>query len=219
MLLYIQEFVIRSSFMKEKIKNIREKYLPYNEETQRKLALSGVIMLAWILVWALIFKCCMEESLIGNYYNLRYMTIEERIMWDIIPFNYRGEGYYKMLQIISTVLNCFVFAPFGIAFCYIFKKKNVWRDAAICLACSLTIETIQIFTTWGNPATEDLITNVAGCFIGFGIYQILFKRLSVKQNVQIFAFANIALALVTVYSLITTVNTMDLIIKMLTNTL
>lgn len=205
--------------MKEKLKNIREKYLPYTEKTLHNLALSGAIMFAWIIVWGLILKCCMDESLIRNYYSLRYMTIEERIMWDIIPFNYRGEDYYKMLQIISTVLNCFVFAPFGIAFCYIFKKKNVWRDAAICLACSLTIETIQIFTTWGNPATEDLITNVAGCFIGFGIYQILFKRLSVKRNVQIFGFANLVFALVTLYSLVTTVNTMELIIKMLTKTL
>lgn len=205
--------------MKEKIKNIREKYLPYDEVTLRRLALTTTFMFSWILVWALVFKLGSELLLVRNYTNLKDMTLEERILWDLIPFNYSPfRGTFENM-LMDTVLNCFVLAPLGVVLCYLFKNVNVWRNAAICLAFSVTVELLQLITTLGNPATEDLITNVAGCFIGFVIYQILFKRLSIKRNVQFFAVANLLLFLVTIYSLITTVNAMDIIIKILTKTL
>ena len=145
--------------MKEKLKSLREKYLPYDEVSLRRLALATTFMFSWILVWALVFKLGNEVLLVGNYTNLKDMTLEERILWDLIPFNYRGEGEYKLKLIMDTVLNCFVFAPLGVTFCYIFKKVNVWRNAAICLAFSIGVELLQLVTILGNPATEDLITN------------------------------------------------------------
>ena len=196
-----------------------EKLLPYTETTVRKLTLICSIMFLWLLIWALVFKLCDEEMIVTNYYNLRYMTLKERIEWDLIPFNYRGEAEYKVKQMIATVLNCFVLAPLGVLFPFVFKKMNVLRDAGICLLIVTTIESLQLITTLGNPATEDFITNMAGYFIGLAFYHLIFKRLHVKQNVVFFSIVSVLLAAATVYSLITTVNTAEIIYKIITRTL
>ena len=205
--------------MKEKIKNLREKYLPYDEATLRRQALATTFLFSWILIWALVFKLSSELLLVGNYTNLKDMTIEERILWDLIPFNYRGEGEYKLKLIMDTVLNCFVFAPLGVTLCYVFKKVNVWRNAAICLAFSVGVELLQLATILGNPATEDLITNTVGCFIGFGLYHLIFKRITVKNSVRTLAIVNTLLAIVGIVALATLVMSGETIIGIITRTL
>ena len=205
--------------MKEKIKNLREKYLPYDEATLRRQALVTTFLFSWILIWALVFKLGSELLLVGNYTNLKDMTIEERILWDLIPFNYRGEGEYKLKLIMDTVLNCFVFAPLGVTLCYVFKKVNVWRNAAICLAFSVGVELLQLATILGNPATEDLITNTVGCFIGFGLYHLIFKRISVKNSVRTLAVVNTLLAIASIVALITLAMSGETIIGIITRTL
>ncbi len=205
--------------MKEKLKSLREKYLPYDEVSLRRLALAATFMFSWILIWALVFKLGSEILLVRNYTNLKDMTLEERILWDFIPFNYSPvKGTFESL-FMDTVLNCFVLAPLGVTFCYIFKKVNVWRNAAICLGFSMGVELLQLITILGNPATEDLITNVVGCFIGFGLYHLIFKRISVKNSVRILAIVNVLLAAASIFALVTTAMAGDTIVKIISRTL
>ncbi len=200
-------------------KTAREKYLPYNEATLKRLVISATIMYLWILIWALVLKLGDEGMLLNNYTNLKDMTLWERIMWDIIPFYYRPvKGKFANL-LMDTLLNCFVFAPFGVAFGYIFKKANILRDTALCLGLSLLIELTQLATMLGNPATEDLITNVAGYFIGLAIYRLIFKRLSVQHGVHFFVFVNVVFAAALIFSLATTIDSAELIFKIITRTL
>lgn len=202
-----------------KLKEIREKYLPYNDVTLKRLVISATVMYLWLIIWALVLKLGRESILIGNYTNLKDMTLTERIMWDILPFNYRGEGLYRTKIIMDTVMNCFVFIPVGVAFGYLFAKKNILRDIAICLGFSLLIETMQLITMLGNSATEDLITNVIGGIIGSLLYRILFIRLSVKNSIRLLSAVNLIFAAVTAFSLITTVGASEIIFKIITRSL
>ncbi len=203
----------------EKIRNLREKYLPYTEKTVKGLVIAAMVMFGWIIIWALVLKLGDEDLLITTYNNLKVLTPEERIMWDIIPFNYRGTGEMIVRQVIDTILNCFVFAPFGIMLCYLFKKKNIIRDAAICLGISVMVELIQLATMLGNPATEDLITNTVGCFIGYGVYYLIFKRMSTKNTVILAAVVNIVFGIVTIYSFVTVIGAADVIYGIITRKL
>jgi glycopeptide antibiotics resistance protein len=198
---------------------LREKYLPYNERTLNKLIKISAIMFMWIIIWSLVFKLGSEILILRNYSNLKDMTFIDRIMWDLIPFNYRGDDYWKMRQFIETILNCFVFAPLGIMLCYMFKKINVWRNALICLGCSVCVELLQLFTVLGNPSTEDLITNTLGCFIGYAIYNLWLKRLSIKGSVRIFMVASTVLAVLVIFSMVTMAISFDVIVKVITKTL
>ena len=187
-----------------------------SERIMRALAISLTVMVVWILVWALVLKLCNRDDMINNYYNLKDMSLIDRIKWDLIPFNYRGSDDLIRNQIIITVLNCFVLAPFGVTFRYIFKKTNLLRDLAFCFAFSFAIETIQLFTPIGNPATEDLITNVFGYFIGLVFYYVFIKRLSAKWGAFIFTLFNLAAVALTAYSVVTTVEAAPLIYQLIT---
>lgn len=192
---------------------------PQTEKCIRKLATVALIMFAWLLIWALVLKMGSEIMLVRNYNNLKEMTVKERIMWDIIPFNYRGEPYWKMRQFIETILNCFVLAPLAILLCYLFKKPNVWRNVALCLAFSLGIELLQLCTVLGNPATEDLITNTVSGFIGYAIYQLLLRRIPTKLTARLFIVVDVILVAAVVFSLVTTAIAADTIFAILTKTL
>lgn len=201
------------------LKTAREKLFPYNETTLRKLVISATVMYFWILIWALVLKLGDEGILIRNYTNLKELTLWERILWDLIPFNYRPTEGGLVNLLLDTLLNCFVFAPIGVAFGYLFKKTNILRDVAICLGIALLIELAQLATMLGNPATEDLITNVAGYFVGFAIYHLVFKHLPVKHGVRFFAVVNAVFAAVTVFSLIATADSAMVIYRIVTKTL
>lgn len=202
-----------------KLREIREKYLPYNELTLKRLAIAATVMYLWILIWALVFKLGNGSMLVNNYINLKDMTLQERILWDIVPFNYRGDGVYKAQLIMDTLLNCFVFAPFGVAFGYLFKKANALRDVSLCLAFSVFIEVIQLVTMLGNPATEDLITNVFGYFVGFAAYRLLFMRLSEKHSVRLLAIVNCIFAATVIASAVTMLVSVDTIYQIISKTL
>ena len=202
-----------------RISSLREKYMNSNQRNLHRLVVTLTVMLAWLLIWALVFKLGNELLLTRNYTNLKELTLEERIMWDIIPFNYRGTPEMKLEQFRDTVLNCFVFAPFGVLLCYLFKKRSIIRDVAICLGFSVFVELLQLVTMLGNPAPEDLITNVVGYFIGLIFYHLIFKRISIKGCVTICAVANVICAIAVIFSLIMTVGSADIIIKIITRTL
>ena len=201
-----------------KIRELREKYLPYEEKTVRKLCLSTTVIFIWLLIWMLLFKFAREDILIRNYTNITQLTLHERIMWDLIPFNYRGEPYWVMLQIITTILNGIVFAPFGVLFNFIFKKRNIFRDVVLCFGISLAFEVTQLLTVLGNMATEDLITNTFSYFVGLAIFYLIFNRLSVKANVIFFTAAHLLLFVLVAISIVTTIGAADTIWAILTKT-
>lgn len=191
----------------------------YTQKNLRRLVICAIVMIFWILIWALVFKFCYPQMLIRNYTNMRDMTMMERIIWDLIPFNYRGTDYWIVRQIIDTALNCFVFVPFGIALNYVFKKHNALRDVAICFGLSVFIELLQLITVLGNPSTEDLITNVFGYFIGLGIYSLWLKSISLKAKVRLFAAINIICIPIVIFSLVTFVSSAPLIYGIISKTL
>lgn len=201
-------------------RNTNRTISPFHDEAiLSRLAISAAVMYVWILIWALVLKLGDEGMLVNNYENLSELTARERLEWDLIPFNYRGDRGYKSKLILDTVLNCFVFAPFGIMFGYVFKKRNILRDVAICLGFAVLIEFLQFITMLGNPATEDLITNPIGYFIGLAFYALIFKRLSVEQSVQVAVATNVVFGGVTVFSLITLIHSADVIFRIITRTL
>lgn len=188
-------------------------------KTLRTLAVLASIFLFWLLLWALVLKCSSEFLLARNYENLKNMTVRERILWDLIPFHYRGTEAQKTQLFIDTVLNCFVFAPLGVTLCYAFRRPRLWKTVAICVVSSVLVELLQLVTMLGNPATEDLITNLAGCLIGYALYRFCFLRLPQRWCIRLLVAVNVLLLAATVVSLITTVGAADVIYKIVTKTL
>lgn len=189
------------------------------ERSLRRLAIAITVMLVWLYIWVLVLKLCDHELLIGNYNNLKSLTLKERILWDLIPFNYRGDEATKRMLFVDSLLNCLILAPLGILLGYVFRKRRIWRDVALCLGFSLFIELLQMLTMLGNPAPEDLLTNTVGYFVGLALHQLLLRRLTTKQSVILFSVLTVICSAATLFSLFTTLQSIDLLTQILSKTL
>lgn len=193
--------------------NINNKKAFFNKNTLTWLVILATIIYIWLLIWALWLKFNDNHTITLNYSWLSQMTLCERFLYDIIPFNIRFDHARQIMQLFY---NTIVFIPFGVLLNLIFKKINLWRDIIICFCFSLFIELLQLFTLIGGFATHDLIMNTLGYFIGFLIYTIIFKKASIKFNIIFFIIVNIIITGVTVFSIINTIQNIEPIILILT---
>lgn len=179
-------------------------------------AIFAAIAYIVVLFWALWLKFNDFSMVVLNYAWLSKLTVRERFLYDIVPFRIRFDFWNQFVQFPA---NAIVFAPFGVILQHVFQKKSIWRDVAICLGVSLSIETVQLFTIIGNFATADLIMNTLGYFIGFVFYRLIFFKMPTPKMVWIYRVANLLLAVTLVFVVVTTVRNWDLIIAILTRTL
>ena len=151
-----------------------------------------------------------------NYQWLSKLTVWERFLYDIVPFQIRFDFWNQFLQFPA---NAIIFAPLGVVLPYVFKKKNIWRDVAICFGVSLSIEIVQLFTIIGNFATADLIMNTLGYFIGFAFCRLIFSKLSTQKMVWVYRAVNLILIPLLIAVVVTTIQNWELISAILTRTL
>lgn len=207
----------------EKIKEIfsraKEKLkvcLICNERALREGAIFATSAYIIVLFWALWLKFNDFHMVVPNYQWLSKMTLKERFLYDLFPFQIRFDFVNQFVQFPA---NAIIFAPFGVVLQYVFKKKNIWRDLAICFGVSLSIEIVQLFTIIGNFATADLIMNTLGYFIGFAFYRLIFSKLSTQKMVWVYRAVNLILIPLLIAVVVTTIQNWELISAILTRTL
>ena len=187
-----------------------------NEKALRREVWVASIMYVFILFWALWLKFNDFHMIVPNYQWLSKLTVKERFLYDIVPFQIRYDFANQFREIL---LNGIVFTPFGVMFSHLFKKKSIWRDLAICFGISLSIELVQLFTLIGSFATADLIMNTVGYFIGYAVYKWIFSKFSCKVMLWVYRVANLILLIALIVVIITTINNWSLIVAILTRTL
>ena len=85
----------------------------------------------------------------------------------------------------DTLLNIALFVPLGFFLPLLYRKYHRMKSAALtAFLFSLSVEIIQMFG-WGSTDINDLITNTAGACLGFWIYSLLSKMLSVSLKKQL----------------------------------
>ena len=188
----------------------------YNEQMLRLEVVFATIFYVFILLWVLCLKFGNVQMLTQNYINLSELTLRERFLWDIVPFYTRQNHTLQWLEFFA---NSLVFAPFGVLLNYLFAKKNILRDFALCLGLSLSIEVFQLFTMLGGFATVDLIMNALGYFVGLGLYYLIFKKRSIKTCIWVCRVANFIFFALFFCALVTTVENRELIVDILTKQL
>lgn len=193
-----------------------KKRLACGEQALRRGAIFAFCAYVVVLFWALWLKFNDFHMVVLNYQWLSKMTVKERFLYDIIPFRIRFDFFNQFLQFPA---NAVVFAPLGVFLPYVFKKKSIWRDVAVCFGVSLAIEIVQLFTIIGNFATADLIMNTVGYFIGFAFYKLVAAKLSLRATVWSCRAVNFVLLIALIAVVVTTIDNWSLITAILTRTL
>lgn len=199
-----------------RIKEKTKGYLVCDERALRREVIVAISLYVFILLWVLCFKFGSAMMIERNYINLSELDLRERFLYDIVPFRTRQN---HVMQWIEFFANSLVFAPFGVLLNYLFNKRNILRDFALCLGLSLSIELFQLFTLLGGFATVDLIMNCLGYFVGLGLYYLIFKKCTVKTCVWICRVANLLFLVLSVYALVTLLQNGKLILAILARTL
>ncbi|MBC7827274.1 MAG: VanZ family protein [Chitinophagaceae bacterium] len=82
----------------------------------------------------------------------------------------------------NLVGNVFLFFPLGIFLPFLFfKVNNFQRIIILAFFISLFFELVQLFTILGNFDVDDIILNVLGTALGFGVFLLLSELISQKR--------------------------------------
>lgn len=168
-----------------------------------------ILLYILVLIWAILFKFGDTVSLIRNYNNLSMLSFEERFLYDIVPFEFT---YPINDQKIEVVLNAIIFAPFGVLLCLKDNKIRLIKHLFYCFLLSCIFEFVQFFTLLGGFATDDLIMNTLGYFIGLLFYIIIFKNLSDKNNIKVMKSSIFILIITLIIAVVTMIDAYPIII-------
>ncbi len=188
----------------------------YDTRALRREVVFAICLYTGILFWIVCLKFGNAEMLARNYKNLSELTLEERFLWDLVPFYTRQNHTLQWLEFFA---NSFIFAPYGVLLNYLFKKRMILRDFALCVGLSLFIEVFQLFTLLGGFATVDLIMNSVGYFVGLGIYHLIFKKRTLKTCIWVCRAFNFIFLILFVYAFGTALQNGELILAILTKRL
>lgn len=128
----------------------------------------------------------LSASLLGFYcYVLLGITVLSRDKINSyvirpIPFTTWGTDLWHMTLWVENIL---MLIPLAILL-YILWRPFRKTGCAICVGFlfSLSIESIQLFTQLGKFETDDIINNVFGTLIGFGVCKCIDRKLSISMD-------------------------------------
>jgi len=98
----------------------------------------------------------------------REETFEKR--YYLQPLWSYGVLYNKLLA--QIIMNVMLFIPIGFLVGGALKKKHIWNTVKIGFVLSFFIELTQLITTRGVFNVDDIIHNILGCVIGYGIFRL-----------------------------------------------
>lgn len=168
-----------------------------------------------ILVWIIIFKCNLLESLDSTYIFFKGFTVKERFEFFLIPFLDYFEGpFVEQIEITFTddVLNILIFIPFGLYLSYFIKQNKLRKVLLISFSLSLFFEMFQLFTIIGCYSTKDLITNVLGGLMGYFLYKLIYKENQPIRNMILNICSCLVIIVIiplTVYAVVNTIKCFD----------
>ncbi len=85
--------------------------------------------------------------------------------------------------IYNVVVNIVLFIPFGFIFPFFFEKLRKFLPyAAVSAASVVAVEIMQLLLRCGSFDVDDIILNLVGAAIGFGVFLILKKVNDIKTG-------------------------------------
>jgi glycopeptide antibiotics resistance protein len=127
------------------------------------LRYSAIILLAeWFL---LLLSTCVLFREGGAEYHINLIPLSSY-------FDY-GENSYFIEKAVLNLLNVALFIPIGFLLGCGFRNVTWKKALAIGAMLSVFIEILQLISRRGLCEVDDVMHNVVGCMIGYGIYMII----------------------------------------------
>lgn len=94
------------------------------------------------------------------------------IIWFMTLPDKTSNSYLIHHAAINLAGNIVLFIPFGVVLPYLWQKfRSFWRLLLVTMCAIVLIELIQLVTLLGSCDVDDLILNMVGVIIGYGIWK------------------------------------------------
>lgn len=100
----------------------------------------------------------------GDDYRIRLLPL--------ISYFEQGENSYFIEAAALNILNIVLFFPVGLLLGCGYKNMSWRRAMGIGVLLSVSIEILQLIFKRGLCEVDDVIHNVLGCMVGYGIYKL-----------------------------------------------
>jgi glycopeptide antibiotics resistance protein len=137
----------------------------------------------------LLFRLIIIKDLPPDLDTIEYFDTEERNGFEKANFTpFKTIAYYGTLQedlptgIQNLGGNIILFIPIGLLFTAFLVNKNFWRILGYTLLISAVFELVQLFSGYGTCDVDDLLLNAIGGAIGFVMYFITEKLVTLFRQ-------------------------------------
>ncbi len=131
-----------------------------------------MIAVAVVTLFPIVYDSVVEYSDTVTWYNyVPFKTITETLK--------NGITTTSVTQIIGNII---LSVPFGIFVLLLFEIPQWWKKLLLALSFTLTIELLQMFiglaigNMYRNIDVDDIILNLLGTYLGYGLYRIIPNR-------------------------------------------
>lgn len=109
---------------------------------------------------------------INNYLHILLNRSYYQSKWNDAIF-----AFQTRQAIINLGGNIGMFLPLGILLPWVFPKlRKLWKIALATIVLISLVEVLQLFTLLGSCDVDDLILNLVGAILGYGLWYALLKR-------------------------------------------
>ena len=139
------------------------------------LALFFIIVILIVVFNKSILRKGVSRLLIVEYsVIIYYITVFSRKANHVRKFDFTPFWSYERPDLfLENVMNVVVFIPVGILLGYALTNVKLWKVLVVGLLLSLPIEILQFLFKKGFAEIDDVMHNVLGCMIGYGVYALL----------------------------------------------
>ena len=138
-------------------------------------------------IWRIGFSvyCCVMLYLLfhrtGYTPGIPYV---QQLRINLVPFHTVGlylrllsRGTLRRIAIVNLAGNVVMFVPLGFFLPRIFPKlRKFWKVLPATAAIIILVELTQYFSLLGSCDIDDLILNILGAAMGYGLYKLFNKR-------------------------------------------
>jgi glycopeptide antibiotics resistance protein len=133
----------------------------------KKLTITLFILFLLVLSGVILFKTSLSFAFLNIRFSFESSDIRRSV--NLIPFGamliLNGKPSYN-----EIIFNGLVFVPFGIFMCMLRKKKSFVHLIIPIILTSLFYEAAQYIFAIGASDITDLLANILGGIVGFGIF-------------------------------------------------
>lgn len=164
------------------------------EERDKKSKITKV----FVLLVSLFYITLLTHVLFLGYYrqfgavNANKISITEYAKWQINYIPFKTIGNYLKLYINNSINrsiivenifgNLLLFAPLGILIPCVFTGVRKFRYFFIIIFCIVVgSEVMQMYTRWGSCDIDDIILNLVGAIVFYGLWSLSFVQKMLKK--------------------------------------